>query len=174
MLFSTRSSAPSRVLIPSLFCRDLSIQHSWRREETYIVKDVVEEVASTETERRSSGVQINPVVEGIGDSDCDIFVTIVVGMTDKRSLPVVVEVAVRNSHLVGTMSDIEKAIIKVFVMVAVAGKINMINPDLRSFLNANGITSLSKDLGDDKVTDDNVLFLINAEANTLESFTQCD
>lgn len=53
-------------------------------------------------------------------------------------------------------------------MVAITGEVEMVEPDLGSFLNTNGVTSIGDYLGDLNVTDDNVGFPVDTEANTDE------
>lgn len=55
-------------------------------------------------------------------------------------------------------------------MREVTGEVDVVNPDLRGVLNANSVTSISQNLGDLEVTDDDVRCVENAETDTVESY----
>lgn len=94
----------------------------------------VVEVSSTETNRRTTGVDVFPVVVGIGDTEMSgIFSRVGVGVTDEGCLPVVVDVRVGEGDVVSSVGHVEESIIVVFVVVSVGGEINVINPDVGGF-----------------------------------------
>lgn len=94
----------------------------------------VVDVSSTETNRRATGVNVLPVVVGIGDAEMSlIFGGVGVGVTDEGCLPVVVDEGVGESDVVRSVSHIEETIIVVFVVVSVGGEINVVNPDVGRF-----------------------------------------
>lgn len=55
-------------------------------------------------------------------------------------------------------------------MISVAGKINVVDPDLGRRLDCNGVSSRSEDLGYLEVADDDVLSIKNAETDANKSF----
>jgi hypothetical protein len=130
---------------------------------------VVVDVALTEAEGRSARVEVGPVVVGVGHTELHVLAAIRVGVADKRCLPVVGELRPRNGDTVRAMGNVEETIVVVLVMVAVRGKVNVVNPDLGRLLDTDGITSTGEHLGDLEVTDDNVLDLNDTDANTIKS-----
>lgn len=120
------------------------------------IKEVaVVDVASTETDGRGAGVDVVPVVVGIGDSQVSgVFITVVVGVSDEGGLPVVVQEGVGHGNVVGSVGELVKmvaivsqaaiskvllssgvwethinqAIVVVFVVVHVGGNIAVVNP----------------------------------------------
>jgi hypothetical protein len=126
-------------------------------------------MSSSETERRGTRVQVDPSVATVGNSDSNILITVAVGVTNEGGLPVVVEVGASDGDSVRAVGDVEETIIVVLVVVTVAGEVDVVNPDLRSLLDADSITGLSKDLRDDDVTDDDVFGLNNTKADTVQS-----
>lgn len=59
-----------------------------------VLEDVVVDVTVAETERWGSGVEVLPVVVGVGHLDGDILSSVAVGVSHQRRLPMVVEVRV--------------------------------------------------------------------------------
>ena len=80
-----------------------------------VIKDTVEDVAMAEAEGRSTRVEVEPIIEGIGYSDGYILSSIAVGMPNKRSLPVSVELAVSDCDTSTTVCNVEKTIITGFM-----------------------------------------------------------
>ena len=78
---------------------------------------------------------------------------------------VVVEVGVRDSNEISRMAQIDQPIVSVLAHILVAGKIEVVNPHVGRQLNGDGITIVSKNLGDLQVPDDHILLSINGEAN---------
>ena len=72
------------------------------------IKEVaVVDVAGTETDGWSTGVDVVPVVVGIGDSQVSgVFVAVVVGVSDEGGLPVVVQEGVGDGNVVGSMGEL--------------------------------------------------------------------
>ncbi len=56
----------------------------------------------------------------------------------------------------------------VFVVIPVAGEVDVVDPDLGCSLNTDVITSLSQNLGDLQVAQDYVRFIYDAETNANE------
>jgi len=80
-----------------------------------VIKDTVEDVAMAEAEGRSTRVEVEPIIEGIGYSDGYILSSIAVGMPNKRSLPVSVELAVSDCDTSTTVGNVEKTVITGFM-----------------------------------------------------------
>lgn len=53
-------------------------------------------------------------------------------------------------------------------MVQVAGKLNMVNPDIASLLDSKGISSSSQHFRDNDISNDDIALSEHAEANTRE------
>jgi hypothetical protein len=136
----------------------------------HIVKDIIEDMTSSETERGSTGVEVMPVVVSIGDGDGNVLSSIAVGVTNKRGFPVVVKNAARHGNLISSVGDVEKAIVVVLVMVLVGRQIDVVDPNLRGLLNADSISCLSKNLANFNVTDDDIGLLEHTKSNTLKSW----
>lgn len=58
---------------------------------------------------------------------------------------------------------------QVFVVVPVAGKVDVVNPDLVSFLNAKGIADIGNDPGDLYVANNDIALPKNTEPNTVKN-----
>jgi hypothetical protein len=56
------------------------------------------------------------------------------------------------------------------VMVNIAGEVDVINPDLGSLLDGNGITGFGQDLGDLQVAENDIGLFQYTESNTDESY----
>ena len=67
------------------------------------------------------------------------------------------------------MGDVKETVVVVLVVVQIARKIDMVDPDVVRCLNANGITNVRKDLRDLDVADDDVGLLKDTETNAVES-----
>lgn len=80
-----------------------------------VIKDTVEDVPVAEAEGRSTRVEVGPPIVGIGYSDGYILSSIAVGMPNKRSLPVSVELAISDRDTSTTVGDVEKTIIAGFM-----------------------------------------------------------
>jgi hypothetical protein len=76
-----------------------------------VIKDVIVDVATAESERGGSGVDVSPVVVGVGDGDLGILGAVAVGVSNKRTLPVVVDLASCHRNSSAAVGDIEKAIV---------------------------------------------------------------
>ncbi len=70
-----------------------------------------EKITRTESEGRTTGVQVLPPVKSKGDSESGIFAPVAVGVTDERSFPVVVQLAVGDSDTVGAVCDVKKTVV---------------------------------------------------------------
>jgi hypothetical protein len=137
----------------------------------HVVVVVVEDVAGTESEGRTAGVEVLPVVVSISDLKIDVLGAVAVGVADQRSLPVVVEVGVGDSNVLATVSDINETIVVVLVVSSVTGDIDVIDPDIVSLLDTDGVTSISKDLANLQVPDDDVVLLKDTKTDTNERCT---
>lgn len=80
----------------------------------------------------------------------------------------VMEVSVRNSHVVRGMREIGQTVVVVLVMVPVRRKVAMINPDIRRLLHANGIAGVRQDFADGQVLHNDVLGFFDEEADAYE------
>ena len=87
-------------------------------------------------------------------------------MADEGSLPVVVEVGVGNGDIVNSVSNIEKTIIVVLVVVLVGAQVEVVNPDITGRLDGNRISA--NDLGDGQVANDDILDILNSEREARE------
>jgi len=92
-------------------------------------------------------------------------------VADERALPVVVQDAVRDSDAVASVSDIKEAVVVVLIMVAIGAELNVVNPDIVSGLDTNGIASFGENIGDLHITDDDIALLVDTEADTDERRT---
>lgn len=110
-----------------------------------------------------------PVIERISDSDSNIFIPITIRMTNKRSLPVVMQYTAGNSDLVRSVRDVQKTIIVIFIMVQIAAQVDVIDPNGRSFLNTECVACFGENFGDDEVTNDDVFDFDDTESNAAES-----
>lgn len=64
-------------------------------------------MASTEAERGTAGVDVVPVVVGIGDGQvAAVLVLVAVGVADQGGLPVVVDEGVGDGDVVGSVGDL--------------------------------------------------------------------
>lgn len=119
-----------------------------------------------------SGANVGEVVVGVGDVEgASVLVGVAVGVTDQGALVVVVEVAVGEGNPLGGVGDVEETIVEVLAVVEVREQLDVVDPDVGRGLDANGITVVSLDLGDDQVADDDVLLLVDVETNVLEGGT---
>jgi len=80
-----------------------------------VIKDVVEDVTVAEAERRGTRVEVEPIIVGIGNSNSYVLRSIIVGMANKRSLPVSVELAISDRDTSTAVGDVEKTIITGFM-----------------------------------------------------------
>ena len=65
-----------------------------------------------------AGIDIEPVVVGFRDSQmASVFCSVVVGVADQISFEVIVKIRVADSHIVGSMRDVEQSIVVIFVMI---------------------------------------------------------
>lgn len=76
-----------------------------------VVEDIVEDVTVAETEGRSARVEVEPPIVGVSNSDSYILRSIVVGMTNKRSFPVSIELAISDRDTSAAVGDVEKSIV---------------------------------------------------------------
>jgi hypothetical protein len=136
-----------------------------------VVEDVVEDMAVAESEGRSARVDVLEVVERIGNRDLGVLRAVAIGMAYKGALPVVVEVRVRDGDASATVSNIQKTIVVVLIVIPVTPELDVVNPNLRGGLNADSIACVSENLVDLQVTDDDVLLVQNAEPDTGEGGT---
>lgn len=93
-----------------------------------------------------------------------IFGGIVVRVTDERSLEVIMELAVADSDEVNGVSEIEEPIVEILAAVHVAGQIDVVDPYIGRFLDSDGISAGSSNLGDLQIANDNILLSLHAEA----------
>lgn len=80
------------------------------------------------------------------------------------------KVAVGNRHTSAAMSDIDKTVVVVLVVVSVARHVNVVDPDIVGDLDANCVTNISDDLRDFEVAEDDVVLLVYAKTNTIEGY----
>jgi hypothetical protein len=59
-----------------------------------------------------------------------VFGAVGVGVSNERGLPVVVDEGVGEGDEVGCVGDVEEPVVVVFVVVAVGGEINVVDPDV--------------------------------------------
>ena len=92
---------------------------------------VVVEVAGTEAEGGTAGVQVVQVVVGVGDSQVALVLGAVgVGVADEGGLPMVVEEGVGDGDVVGGVGNIEEAVVVVLVVVTVGREVEVVDPDV--------------------------------------------
>ncbi|CAF3641856.1 unnamed protein product, partial [Fusarium graminearum] len=133
---------------------------------------VVEDVDGTEADRGSTRANVGPVVVGVGDVEStSVLSSVAVGVADKRSLMVVVEVGVGDGDPVGSVGDIEETIKEVLVLGEVGGQLAVVDPDVGGLLDADGVAVGSDNVLDGQVADDDVLLLVDVEADVLERST---
>lgn len=97
-----------------------------------------------------------------------VLITVAVGVADEGGLEVVVEVVVGEGDKVRGVGDVKEAVIEVLVVVPVGRQVAVVDPDVLGGLDADGVTVVSEDLGDLHVADDDVVGLVDVEANTLD------
>lgn len=73
-----------------------------------------------------------------------------------------------DSHVVNLVREVSKTIVVVLAVVEVGRKVAVVDPDVLRLLDANGIALALRDLADSQVLDDNVLGVLNKEANANE------
>lgn len=74
----------------------------------------------SEADRRSARVDVIPVVVVVGDAEMSgVFGTVGVRVAYQRCLPVVVEEGVGNRDVVCGVSEVDQAIIIIFIVVSV-------------------------------------------------------
>lgn len=80
----------------------------------HVLEKIVDDVACTETEGWSTGIEVLPVVSDVGNSKVTlIFGSVAVGVTYEGALEVVVHNCVGDSDKVGSVGDVQKSIIEV-------------------------------------------------------------
>ena len=105
-------------------------------------------------------------------------------MSDEGSLPVIVEVAVRDGDTSASVGDIKKSftwlisqiqsfsqsiltVIEVLIVIQVGAEVNVINPDLLGCLDAD-VISRGQTFGDLEVADDDIARVEDTETDTSE------
>jgi hypothetical protein len=82
----------------------------------YVLKEVVDDMAGSETERWGTGVEVLPVVVGVCNGKMAlVFSSVAVRMTDKRALVMVMHEGVGDSDEVTSVSDVQKTVIEVLL-----------------------------------------------------------
>lgn len=128
---------------------------------------VVEDVGGTESNRGATRANVGPLVVGVGNVEsAGILISIAVRVANKRVLVVIVEVGVRHGNPVGGVGNIEETIVEVLAVVSVGGEVAVVDPDVGGGLDANGIAIISNNLGDGKVTDDDVGDVLDVETDS--------
>lgn len=92
---------------------------------------------------------------------------VVVGVTDERGLPVIVELGVRDGDEVSGVGQIEKTVVVVLVVVAIGREIEVVQPNVGGLLDGNSITA--DNLLEGQVLDDNILLALNGESKVLKN-----
>lgn len=135
-------------------------------------RNLLEDVASSESERWGSAVNVVPVVIGVGHSQvASVLVAVAVRVADQRCLVVVVDVAVGDGDPVAGVGDINKAVVVVLPVVQVAGDVDVVNPDVLGGLDGDGVTIVGQDLGNLQVADNDVGLSIDGKTNTSKACT---
>jgi hypothetical protein len=129
---------------------------------------VVVDVASAEAEAGHARVEVVPLVQRKGDGQSLVLRSIAVRVADERRLPVVVQYRVGDAHESASVRDINETVVKVFVVITVGGNIDVVNPDLGSRLDRDGISGAGENLGHLEVSDDHVVLLNHAQADSDE------
>lgn len=80
----------------------------------------------------------------------------------------VVEVGVGDGDPLRSVSNIKETIVVVLAVVKVRRQIKVVNPDVAGGLNTNSITVVGEDLAALEVAEDDILNLVDVEADTLE------
>lgn len=118
-------------------------------------------MAGSESERRTTGVDVGPVVVGVGHTEmANVLITVAVGVTDERCFVVVMELGVRDSDEVGSVGDIQETIVVILAVIHVAGKIAVINPDVGGLglLDGDGVARsiFGLDILDNKIANNDI------------------
>lgn len=97
-----------------------------------------------------------------------VLVSVAVAVTNERDLVVVVEVSVGDGDPVGGVGDIAKTIVVVLAMVHVAGKVHVVDPNVGSCLDADGIARVCENLGHGQVANYDIGDVLDVQTDTLE------
>jgi len=135
----------------------------------HILVVVVEDVASTEAEGRTARVEVPEPVVVNGDSEGRILRAVAVRVANEHALPVVVKDAPGDGHVGRTVGNVAQTIIVVLVVVAIAGQVDVIDPNLACSLDTDSITSRGENLSDLEVPNDDVGDTDDTETDTGES-----
>lgn len=129
----TGISAVQRILGPNpdvRFDENLSTIASVDTVGNVVVVRVVD-VASTETDGWTAGVEVLQVVVGVGDVEVTgIFGLVAVRVADEGCLPMVVDVGVGEGDVFRGVGYVEETIVVVFIVVSVGREIHVVNPDV--------------------------------------------
>lgn len=91
----------------------------------------VVDVAGAEADAGGARVDVEPVVVVLGHAEvAGVLGAVGVGVPDQRGLPVVVDVAVGDGDEVGGVGEVDQAVVEVFVVVAVGGEVDVVDPDV--------------------------------------------
>lgn len=147
--------------------KDLSTHASVNARGFNIGVVVVEDVGGTESNRGATRANVGPLVVGVGNVEsAGILISIAVRVANKRVLVVVVEVGVGHGNPVGGVGNVEETIVEVLAVVSVGGEVAVVDPDVGGGLDANGIAVVGDNLGDGKVTDDDVGDVLDVETDS--------
>ncbi|CAG9989690.1 unnamed protein product [Clonostachys byssicola] len=136
-----------------------------------LVQGVVD-VDGAEADGGATRVDVGPVDVGVGDGQVALVLALVgVGVADQGGLPVVVDLGVGDSDIVGRVGDVEETVVVVLAGAQVAAEVDVVDPDVGGGINADGVTVRGLDLGDLEVADDDVLDLPDVESNALKRGT---
>lgn len=109
---------------------------------------VVEDVTVSEAERGSTRVQVVPLVVRICHLNRRVLALVAVRVSDQRSLPVIMQIRVRDRDGVDTVSEIKQAIVVILVMVAVGPELDVVNPNAVGRLDGEGVAGIGENFVD--------------------------
>lgn len=128
---------------------------------------VVEDVGGTESNRGATRANVGPLVVGVGNVEgAGILIGVAVRVANKRVLVVVVEVGVGHGNPVGGVGNVKETIVVVLAAVPVGGEVAVVDPDVGGGLDTNGIAIVGDNLGNGKVTDDDVGDVLDVETDS--------
>ena len=131
-------------------------------------------MSSSESDRWATGADVDPVVVGIGDVEvASVLIPVAVGVAYERGFVMIMEFVVRKRDEVGSVSDVQETIVVILIVVHVAGKITVVNPDVGGLwlLNADGIAVIGLDVLNGDIADDDI-WCVDREPKAIKDYGQ--
>ena len=128
-------------------------------------------MGGSETDGRSTAVDVAPVVVVVGNVELALILrTVVVAVADQRGLPVVGELVPGEGEEVRGTLGVEETVEVVLVgtVDAFGGEVVVIDPDVGRSLDVDAV-HLLRGVAQDEVTDDDVVGLDNTETTVGET-----